>query len=380
VLPRFGSALLLLWFIVLICAFSAFASRVEAEEALDSWYSTEPQELPAAGALKSAGSIFPDDNNLAIGGSSALVDSDGAPQDNYFGSEEVGLNSADRSVEALQDAERGFQMNTQTSTLDIPNNIYDQHPGLTSAAQERADLNEAYYMIRLNGPDPSFISRQEGFRLDAYVPDPGLSSSGATIGTGVDIGQLSVADIEALDIPQGLKQRLEPYAGLTGLDAVYFLNGHPLHLTEDEANALNRVIIRKTIDGVAYRYNTAGSGQSFTELPPEAQTIIADIAFQYGANLAQRMPNFWSDVTEGRWKSVVQKLRNFGDRYPTRHNAEADLLEREIDGAALGGYVVAQGDTLSKISSQLGTSMETLAARNDITDPDVIYTGQVLYY
>ena len=215
--------------------------------------------------------------------------------------------------------------------------------------------------------------------MDAYVPDLGFSRSGATIGTGVDIGQLSVADIQALDIPQELKQKLEPYAGLTGLGAVYLLNNRPLHLTEDEANILDRVITRKTIDGVAYRYNVA-SGRSFTELPPEAQTVIADIAFQYGANLAQRMPTFWSDVTEGRWNSVAQKLRNFGDRYPTRRNAEADLLERGIDRAALGGYVVQPGDTLSGISSQLGIPIESLAARNGITDPDVIYSGQVLYY
>jgi hypothetical protein len=29
---------------------------------------------------------------------------------------------------------------------------------------------------------------------------------------------------------------------------------------------------------------------------------------------------------------------------------------------------------------QLGTSDEYLAARNGITDPDAIYSGQVLYY
>ena len=215
--------------------------------------------------------------------------------------------------------------------------------------------------------------------MEAYVPDPGFSRSGATIGTGVDIGQLSVADIQALDIPQELKQKLEPYARLTGLGAVYLLNNRPLHLTEDEANILDRVITQKTIDGIAYRYNAA-SGRSFTELPPKAQTVITDIAFQYGANLAQRMPNFWSDVTEGRWNSVAQKLRNFGDRYSTRRNAEADLLERGIDRAALGGYVVQPGDTLSGISSQLGIPIGSLVARNGITDPDVIYSGQVLYY
>ena len=77
---------------------------------------------------------------------------------------------------------------------------------------------------------------------------------------------------------------------------------------------------------------------------------------------------------------MIHKLRTIGDRYPTRRNTEADLLQRATDSAALGDYVVQPDDTLSKIASQLGTSVEYLAARNGITDPDTIYSGQVLYY
>jgi nucleoid-associated protein YgaU len=92
------------------------------------------------------------------------------------------------------------------------------------------------------------------------------------------------------------------------------------------------------------------------------------------------MPNFWSDVTEGRWESVIQKLRDFGDRYPSRRNAEADLLQGAFERGDFRDYTVQPGDTLSKIALQLGASDEYLAARNGITDPDAIYGGQVLYY
>ncbi len=254
--------------------------------------------------------------------------------------------------------------------------IWDPEP--TTAALHEAN-NEAY-VVQPNGIDYSFIRHQEGFRLGGYVPDPEFSRSGVTIGTGVDIGQLSVADIEAFDIPQELKQKLKPYAGLIRQDAVHFLHNHPLHLTEDEAYALGRVVTQDTIDGVTNRYNAAASGKLFTELPPEAQTVIADIAYQYGSKLEQRMPSFWSDVTEGRWKSVIQKLRNFGDRYPSRRNAEADLLERAIDRGDLGAYVVQPGDTLAEIVSRLGIPIESLVAHNDITDLDIVYSGQVLYH
>jgi nucleoid-associated protein YgaU len=98
------------------------------------------------------------------------------------------------------------------------------------------------------------------------------------------------------------------------------------------------------------------------------------------------MPRFWNDVAQGRWTNVVQKLRDFGDRYPTRRNAEADLLQRAIDRGALiafkaqRDYTVQPGDTLSEIAVRLGASTEELGLDNGITDYDTIYSGQVLYY
>jgi rare lipoprotein A len=51
------------------------------------------------------------------------------------------------------------------------------------------------------------------------------------------------------------------------------------------------------------------------------------------------------------------------------------------DGGATGGaYVVQSGDTLSGIAAELGTSVEDLAAANGISNPDLVYAGQTLYY
>lgn len=231
-----------------------------------------------------------------------------------------------------------------------------------------------------NGGEPNFIRGQEGFRLDGYVPNPGLSRSGVTVGTGVDVGQSSASDIEALAIPQELKQKLVPYAGRIGQDAVNFLNAHPLHLTEEEANILDRVVTQDTIEGVARRFNAADPGNSFTNLPPQTRKAITDIAYQYGPDLGQRMPNFWGDLTQRRWNSVIEKLRNFGDRYPSRRNAEADLLQGATGGGDLRDYVVRPGDTLSEVASRLGTSVDHLMKANGIVDPNIIYGGQALHY
>ena|SRR5215212_9479372 len=45
-----------------------------------------------------------------------------------------------------------------------------------------------------------------------------------------------------------------------------------------------------------------------------------------------------------------------------------------------GTYVVQPGDTLSQLALQLGTTVEYLAAANGIENPDLIYSGQTIYY
>jgi hypothetical protein len=238
----------------------------------------------------------------------------------------------------------------------------------------------AYLLMQPYGIDTGFIGSQEGFRLDAYVPDPGYSRSGVTVGMGVDIGQRSVADIQALDIPEALKQKLMPYAGLIGQDAVNFLANYPLYLTEDEAYALDQAVAQDIFGKVAALYDVDATGDSFLELPPEARTVIADVAYQYGPNLKQRLPDFWGDVTQGRWDEATQTLRDFDDRYPARRNAEADLLDQAMGLEDFASYKVQPGDTLSGIASRLGISTQYLVTRNGLINPDAIYSGQILYY
>jgi peptidoglycan lytic transglycosylase len=45
-----------------------------------------------------------------------------------------------------------------------------------------------------------------------------------------------------------------------------------------------------------------------------------------------------------------------------------------------GRYVVREGDTLSSIAAELGTTVEQLASSNGIGDPNLIYPGQNLSY
>jgi rare lipoprotein A len=73
--------------------------------------------------------------------------------------------------------------------------------------------------------------------------------------------------------------------------------------------------------------------------------------------------------------------------YEEAEYAQAEYAEAEYadggsgGGAASGGsYVVQSGDTLTGIAAEVGTSVDALMAANGLTDPNVVYAGQTLYY
>ncbi|MEM9562122.1 MAG: pesticin C-terminus-like muramidase [Actinomycetota bacterium] len=190
------------------------------------------------------------------------------------------------------------------------------------------------------GPDLDweFIGRLEGGqRLDGYLPDEeqganNNTESGVTVGTGVDLGQRSASDIDALPISAGLKAKLKPYTQLTGLAAEQAIDTQPLQLTQAEANELDNAVKAASLDQIESLYNDAiAPGKTpFAGLPREAQTAISSVAFQYGAGLATETPTFWRHITSQDWPAALGELRNFQDEFPTRRNREGDLIESMI--------------------------------------------------
>ena len=68
-----------------------------------------------------------------------------------------------------------------------------------------------------------------------------------------------------------------------------------------------------------------------------------------------------------------------GGSYDTGYSTYSGTTDYSTDQSG-GTYVVQQGDTLSGVAAQLGTTVEDLAASNGIANPDLIYAGQTLYY
>lgn len=67
--------------------------------------------------------------------------------------------------------------------------------------------------------------------------------------------------------------------------------------------------------------------------------------------------------------------------YPENTSSAGSEVAPASQATAGGGaYVVQPGDTLSELATQLGTSVEYLASSNGIANPDLIYSGQTIYY
>lgn len=178
--------------------------------------------------------------------------------------------------------------------------------------------------------DWRFIQALEGLRTRGYVPDHGSSQSGVTIGSGVDLGHWSVDQLRRRRVPEPIIRRIRPYLGLRGDDAIEVAG--ELELSPEDADTLSRIIQGDIVDALRQRYGRSQEPGTlrWDYLPSAAATVITSVAFQYGPLLSKRTPNFWTAAISNDWAAMLAELRDFGDRYRTRRNREADHLERML--------------------------------------------------
>ena len=174
--------------------------------------------------------------------------------------------------------------------------------------------------------DWDFIAKMEGGRsLIAYVPERNgspIGDSGVTVGMGIDLGQMTGAEAESL--PAVLQLKLRPYLGLTRGRAMEALDRFPLHLSPDEAVAVEQPA-RATLIGRLSNNYSAASGEPFDAQPGAAQTVMADVTWQYGSPWND-CPHFWAKCCARDWHAVYDELMNFGDQYQYRRRQEAEYL------------------------------------------------------
>ncbi|HKX64136.1 MAG TPA: pesticin C-terminus-like muramidase [Rhizomicrobium sp.] len=190
------------------------------------------------------------------------------------------------------------------------------------------------------GVDWGFINEREGVLTTGNVPKDKqhhpFAKSGVTIASGFDLGGRTAADLRRLGLSDDLVTSLTPYLGLRGQAAQDYLTAHPLNITPQQQQAIDTPTFTSTYNTVADNYNAAQrTGTRFQDLPRSAQTAIISVAHQYGTNLAAATPNFWTQVTTGRWRDAYDNLMNFGDAHGSRRQLEGGLMLNAINAGSL---------------------------------------------
>lgn len=178
--------------------------------------------------------------------------------------------------------------------------------------------------------DYSFIHSLEGFETFGYVPKDSKDGieSGVTVGAGVDLGQHTFSWLKSLGLAQDLYNKLSTYIGLKGKSARDKVKSIPLVLTKAEAELLTNKVYDKIASSLVAAFDKISKTKYFSLDKPK-QTVVFSVCVQYG-DLKSRTPNFWKQVTQGRWNDALDNLRNFGDDYSKRRNKEADLLQTSL--------------------------------------------------
>ena len=180
-----------------------------------------------------------------------------------------------------------------------------------------------------------FLRMSEGFETEGYVPRSGeqvLDSSGVTIGTGLDLGTKNMDYFKDFENKETLK-KMEAYFGMQGQEAYDFEQENPLSLTREEAVEVDNFVKGRELESIENSF-LALTGKELSSMPPRLQTVIADLQFQYGSNY-NRTPKFREiikDIAEDpqdaqSYMPLMNELRDFGDKYDTRREREADLIQ-----------------------------------------------------
>lgn len=199
--------------------------------------------------------------------------------------------------------------------------------------------------VKIMAIDWRFVETLEKkYVLKGYVPKNKkgevIGKSGVTVSTGVDVGQLSPAELVNLfgGLPrtrsQKLIESLMPYTGLKGKEAVLALIHFPLELKQEDAVLLAERVKEKHKNELIEDWN-GKSFVNFWNLPDEMQTVLFSLCYNFGARLSHSLPNTFKVMKiaaeKKEYNLAVDWLKSFPSKNPElvkRRQKEAEYLEK----------------------------------------------------
>lgn len=158
------------------------------------------------------------------------------------------------------------------------------------------------------------------------------------------LGTELVVSYEGRSVPVTVNDR-GPYVGARELD-----------LSQGAAEAIG--LDEAGVDYVEYTYSGGYTDPSAAAQSQYAEPASTDPA--YAADSGYTEPAYTGQEVQGYVAP------------------QTEVVDVSADAGA--GYVVQPGDTLTDVAAQLGTSVDYLARYNGLADPDLIQSGETLYY
>lgn len=191
----------------------------------------------------------------------------------------------------------------------------------------------------------AFLEKWERRETVAYIPcrrrnfvgsrpyDEGLygeviGASGVTVGSGLDLGQQTEADLFRMGLDLELVALFCPYLGKKRDVAIAVLSANPLTLTNEQCDAVDAAVHADYIRRAAIAYDQAMPDAPFALVPSQAQAVIVSLFYQLGAGVT-RYPRTWRFLLDADWEAAARELESGFTRFAARRADEARLL-REI--------------------------------------------------
>jgi hypothetical protein len=182
--------------------------------------------------------------------------------------------------------------------------------------------------------DKDIRSQGGGQKLQGYVPTKNgvlIDRSGVTIGTKVDLGQMNKEQFNALPISSNLKDKLRPYVGLKGQDALNTLNNNPVSIERNEAVSLYTASMDPYIPQIADQYNKATKEGTFERLEYRIVAVIIDVVFHPFDLIIDFTSKVMDYLTQGKWSDAANFLKDSNDENDSRNaNNIQDALDNGL--------------------------------------------------